>query len=117
MYRNQQVIGYIFDHNGRYENKFFFKGTTENIASFIMNNSSSTTMITDMMDMAIVTSMFGFLDRVSNKDFLKELQPEIIKMQYGQKDPIQIDFKQTEYGVMMQDELIKDHYFPYIPKM
>lgn len=117
MYKNQHVIGYVFDQDGRYKHKYYFQGTTENIASFIMNNSSLCTMITDMMDLSIVTSMFGFLNRVSNKEFLKELQPEIIKMQYGQKEPVQIDFKQTEYGVMMQDELIKNHYFPYIPTM
>lgn len=97
--------------------KYYFQGTTENIASFIMNNASSCTMITDMMDLSIVTSMFGWLDRVSDKEFLKEIKPEIIKMQIGQKEPANIIFKETEYGVMMQDELIRDHYFSYLQSM
>lgn len=117
MYKNQQVIGYIFDQDGRYDNKYYFKGTTENIASFITNNAASCTMVTDMMDIAIVTSMFGFLDRVTDREFLMELKPEIMKMQFGEKEPVNLEFKATEYGVMMQDELLHDHYRPYIPTM
>lgn len=58
MYREEQVIGYIFDHDGRYDNKYYFKGTTENIASFIFNNASSCTMVTDSLDNLVVKSKF-----------------------------------------------------------
>ena len=117
MYKNQQVIGYMFDRDGRYKHKYYFQGTTENIASFITNYASSKTVVTDMLDLLIASSTYGFLDRVPNQDFLKELGPEIMKMQLGQKEPNNIFFRETEHGIMVQDELIMDHYFPEFQSM
>ena len=117
MYSNQQVIGYKFDRDGRYKHKYFFKGTTENIASFMLNYASSKTVVTDMLDILIASSSYGFLDKVPNQDYLKELGPEIMKMQLDQKEPVNILFRETEHGVMVQDELIMDYYFPKFQSM
>ena len=117
MYRNEKVIGYMFDRDGRYKHKYYFQGTTENIASFMVNHASSKTVVTDMLDLLIASSSYGYLDKVPDQEYLKELGPEIVKMQMDEKEPVNLCFKETEYGVMMQDELIKDHYFPYFQSM
>ncbi|MBE6107362.1 MAG: hypothetical protein E7192_01820 [Erysipelotrichaceae bacterium] len=117
MYRNQQVIGYMFDRDGRYKHKYYFQGTTENIASFMMNHASSKTVVTDMLDFLIASSSYGFLDKVPDQEYVKELGPEIMKMQMDEKEPVDICFRETEYGIMMQDELIKEHYLSCISMM
>ena len=117
MYRNQQVVGYMIDRDGHYTHKYYFKGTTENIASFMLNYTASKTVVTDMLDLLIASSSYGFLDKVPNQEFLKELGPEIMKMQLDQKEPVNILFRETEHGVKVQDELIMDYYFPNLQSM
>ncbi len=59
------VIGYVFDPNGYYKDKWMFEGTMRNIASFIMIHADSDTLITDMDDNAVISSMRGgWLDQV-----------------------------------------------------
>lgn len=88
----ETVIGYVFDDDGRYREKWWFKGTTENLASFIMNNKNHEVMITDSFDLPVASSLRGgFLDRV-REDLLDELRKEIIPMQMGERKPTQMDF-------------------------
>ena len=110
MYKNQKVIGYIFDRDGRYKHKYYFEGTTDNIESFIANYASTKTVVTDMLDLLIASSSYGFLDKVPNQDYLKELGSEIMKIQLGKKVPATFFFREIEPGIMMQDELIEDHH-------
>ena len=96
------VIGYVFDRDGKYQYKWMFEGTMKNMASFIMTHVDSDTMITDMGDRPLVTSMRGgWLDRVCNSEFRKELMRELEPLQNYIKEPEKLEFEQ-DGGYMIQ---------------
>lgn len=96
------VIGYVFDRDGKYQYKWMFEGTMKNMASFIMTHADSDTMITDMGDRPLVTSMRGgWLDRVCNSEFRKELMRELEPLQNYSKEPEILEFEQ-DGGYMIQ---------------
>ena len=79
-----------------------FEGTMKNMASFIMTHADSDTMITDMGDRPLVTSMRGgWLDRVCNSEFRKELMRELEPLQNYSKEPEILEFEQ-DGGYMIQ---------------
>ncbi len=88
------VIGYVFEPDGSYKDIKYFKGTPENIASFIVTNQFNKTVITDDMDRLITSSLIGgFIHECPDQAFLVEkLHPEIIPLQLGEKEPVEIDF-------------------------
>lgn len=96
------VIGYVFDRDGKYQYKWMFEGTMKNMASFIMTHADSDTMITDMGDRPLVTSMRGgWLDRVCSSEFRKELMRELEPLQNYSKEPEILEFEQ-DGGYMIQ---------------
>lgn len=101
MYEN--VIGYIFDQpEGRYKDKYYFQGTAEKIATFIMINHKYEVTITTKLDLLICTSMpGGLLDICTDQKFLKELLPELLAIQNGK--PFEtMAFKEIEPRVMKE---------------
>jgi len=100
------AIGYVLDATGHYKFKYFFENTAKNIATFIMQNSSSNCVITDPFDQLICTSMCGFLDNVPNKEYLnKELRPTLLKFQFGEVEVVPIKFREQNYEYV-QDTLL-----------
>lgn len=97
------AIGYVFDANGFYDNKYYFENTPENISDFILNNQFSNTTITDVADNLIVTSMMGgFIDRCPDQDYLANtLLPVLIPKQQGEAPINILKFHEQEPGVMI----------------
>lgn len=102
-----KVYGYVYDDNGMHGGKIEFEGTPENMAHFIMFNKAHPTVITDMMDQFLVSStMSGFLDRVANPELRKEIIKEILPLQMGEKEAIDVVKQDVERDPI--SELAKD---------
>lgn len=81
----------------------YIKPTAENIANFIMQNRNASIIITDELDRALIAGFGGFIHTCEDKEFLlNELQPAIIPIQKGEKEPGEIE----EY---MLEETDKDN--------
>ena len=89
-----KVIGYIYDSNGYYDQKYYFDDTPENIANFITLNKNNRCTITDGADTLILKSTIGgFIDVCPNQQYLiEELIPVLLPLQLGQKDPNEVIF-------------------------
>ena len=85
----------VYDSDGMHSGPQYFAGSDENIASFIMLNRMNATTITDPLDRLIVSSLpGGFLDHFgySYVDRRDGIMKEILPMQYGEKEPVKIEF-------------------------
>ena len=78
------LIGYAKKDDERV--RVYMKPTAKNIANFIMKNDIASIIITDEMDLPVVTAECGFIYTCRDRDFLiNELQPAIIPIQTGEK--------------------------------
>ena len=104
------LVGYA--QNGSEQTKKFMKPTAENIANFIMQNDEASIIITDELDLPIITAYQGYVNSCNDRNFmLYELQPAIIPIQRGEKevgeiDEYQIDAEDTQ-DLSKTDELQK----------
>lgn len=95
------VVGYVYDNYGYYKHKYYFEGTAEKIANFIMEHRRNKVVITDLADLMICESTpGGFINYCPDQEFLmRDLQPEIIPIQrgdYGIK-PLKFEFNGYDY--------------------
>lgn len=89
------LVGYAQD--GAEQKKVFMKPTAENVANFIMQNQEASIIITDELDLPLITAYQGFVNGCDDKDFLLyELQPAIIPIQRGEKEVGEIDEYKTD---------------------
>lgn len=89
--KNEVLFGYVYDDNGYHHGKQPFEGTPENIANFIMYNRDHDTVVTDVLDCFVVSSMRGgFLDRVCDMDLRDTLAETMYPMFMGEKEPIDV---------------------------
>lgn len=93
------LVGYAQD--GMEQKKVFMKPTAENVANFIMQNNEASIIITDELDLPVITAYQGFVHTCDDKNFLLyELQPAIIPIQRGEQEVGEID----EYAMNPDDE-------------
>ena len=94
------VIGYVFNEDGMYDYKYYFEGTPENIANFIMAYPYKDITITDGADNLILTTRMGFVDTCTDQRFLaNELLPALLPRQLGDIEVEPLEFIQDEeYG-------------------
>ena len=105
--QDRTVYGYIYDSNGMHGDKIEFDGTPENIANFIMYNKNNVVVITDTMDQFVVSSTKGgFLDRIAYPALREEILKEILPLQLGDKEPIDVAMQDAERDPIT--ELAKD---------
>ncbi|MBQ3418808.1 MAG: DUF4316 domain-containing protein [Erysipelotrichaceae bacterium] len=101
------VYGYIYDENEMHGGKIEFEGSPENMANFIMYNKIHPVVITDMVDQFVASStMGGFLDRVAYPALREEIIKEILPLQMGNKEPIDVAMQNIERDPIT--ELAKD---------
>ena len=82
------VYGYVFNENGYHNGKMAFEGSPENMANFIMYNQDNETVITDVLDQFLISSMRGgFLGRVSSPELRGEVLGAILPLQRGEMEP------------------------------
>lgn len=99
-----KVIGYVLGEGGYYMDKYYFKGTAENMARFVMQFQDHNCIITDSDDELILTSFYGFLDKVLDQSKVRELQKHIVPYQLNQKELVPMKFVQLQDGVRFSME-------------
>lgn len=77
----KKVYGYVLDRNGMHYGKQLMDGSLESISDFIVSHPNNDCVITDVNDEFILSSMFGFIDRCPDKEFLEALRDVIIPKQ------------------------------------
>ena len=97
------LVGYAQD--GMEQKKLFMKPTAENIANFIMQNKEASIIITDELDLPVITAYQGFVHTCDDKKFLlSELQPAIIPIQRGEREVGEIDeYEMNSYNEDYED--------------
>ncbi len=93
------LVGYAQD--GSEQIKVFMKPTAENVANFIMRNNEASIIITDEVDLPVITAYQGYVNSCTDRNFfLNELQPAIRPIQRGEQEAGEID----EYELNPSDE-------------
>lgn len=100
MENKNKVIGYVFKYDGKYDKKYYFKDTPENIANFIWQHRQYPCTVTDTADNLIVSSTYGgFLDHCVDQKYLaNKLLPALLPLQLGEQEEQPLDFKENEYS-------------------
>lgn len=88
------VRGYIYRNNDRTEQ--WFKGTPENIASFLIRNQCADQIIlTDTIDRLVLNSFGCFIDACPDPQLLNEVGKHLVPMQLGQAVPFVVETYST----------------------
>lgn len=86
------IIGYV---NGcdRIRQTFYFEKSSANIANFIILHQENTDhiILTDLADRFILDTFGGFINHCPDQTFLQEVLKELVPMQAGEKNPIEIE--------------------------
>ena len=95
---------YMGHVTGCWDKKYYFKGTVENIAKFIMQNYQSSTVITDNDGAIICRSVVGGYLDADNKEAMADILPVLLKYQCGEKFK-ELVFKEKEEGIYYAEDL------------
>ena len=95
---------YMGHVTGCRDKKYYFKGTVENIAKFIMQNYQSSTVITDNDGAIICRSVVGGYLDADNKEAMADILPVLLKYQCGEKFK-ELVFKEKEEGIYYAEDL------------
>ena len=80
------MLGYVYQ--GQSREVYWFDGSPENIASFLMNFPDADRMIlTDQMDMLVLNTIGTFIDICPDKNQLAQILEHLIPMQMGETEP------------------------------
>ena len=87
MAADDTIRGYIYQNGTREER--WFKGSPENIASFLMRNQTADQItLTDKLDLLILNSFGCFIDTCPDREFMGKVMEHLIPMQMGEAAPI-----------------------------
>ena len=83
------TLGYVY-RDGQRE-KYWFDGTPENIASFLMRFPDADQIIlTDRMDMLVLNTIGTFIDTCPDKERLSQVLTHLAPMQMGGAEPKEV---------------------------
>lgn len=83
------ILGYVYRADSR--EKYWFDGTPENIASFLMQFPDADQIIlTDRMDLLVLNTIGTFIDTCPDQAQLSEIVKHLVPMQLGEIKPKEI---------------------------
>jgi len=100
------VIGYVNGYDGGCQVSYFEKSPA-NIASFIMLNKEHADhmILTDLADRLILNTFGEFINRCPNQEFLQEVLKELVPMQMGEKEPVELVMaSEDEFQKLLYEE-------------
>jgi hypothetical protein len=100
------IIGYVNSCDGTRQT-FYFEESSANIANFIMLHQENTDhiILTDLADRFILDTFGEFINRCSDQTILQEVLKELVPMQTGEKNPIEIEeASEKEYHRLLFEE-------------
>lgn len=85
------IIGYVYGYDGGCQ-VFYFEKSLANVANFIMlhREQADHMILTDLADRLILNTFGEFINHCPNQEFLQEVLKELVPMQMGEKEPIEI---------------------------
>lgn len=87
---DQYGFGYVYNREGNLIKKIKFAASPSGIAHFIMANDHYRTVVTDVCDILLASSMIGgFLDEVYDQKLRKEIMHSLLPIQMGEVDAIE----------------------------
>ena len=100
--REERVyMGHITEFQDK---KYYFKGTAENIAKFIIQNYQYSTVIADNDGAIICRSVVGGYLDADNKEVMADILPILLKYQRGEKFT-ELVFEEKEERSYYSEEL------------
>lgn len=98
------IIGYVYGLDGERQ-EYYFEKSPSGIASFIMlkKEHADKMILTDTLDRLVLDTYGEFINRCSDQKLLQEITKELVPMQLGDKEPVDIpiasvDEAQTFWG-------------------
>lgn len=83
------TLGYVY--RGGEREKYWFDGTPENIASFLMHFPDADQIIlTDRMDILVLNTIGTFIDTCPDQEQLSQVLTHLIPMQMGETEPKEV---------------------------
>lgn len=100
------IAGYVYSYSGERQT-FYFEKSPENIANFIMLHQENTDhiILTDIVDRLILNTFGEFINRCPDQAYLQEVLKELVPLQMGEKEPIEIlAASEDEYLTLLNEE-------------
>lgn len=111
----ENLIGYIYNEEGKHSGRIYLDGNPENIARFIARGVNVPRIeITDGFDIMKVTTISNFLNWIDGEEFREELLKYLIPMQMGQSDPWSKPIVFSRGGEDEQEEERINNEFRYV---
>lgn len=113
-HEKEYVYVYVYNKQGIYSPALKIEKDIEQISNIIIKTENSPRIvITDLLDNFILDTIYGYIDRCSDKKLLKEILKVLIPMQeteYGrQKQPGEIRILNNENYINL-DKLLKKNF-------
>lgn len=88
------IVGYayLYPHGSEIPQVYVFNMTPVNIANFIGQHMTdcSEIMVTSQMDMPVLTTIGGFIDKCPNQQLLREVLQHLVPIQMGEAVPKEV---------------------------
>lgn len=100
------IVGYVYGYDGMRQ-VFYFENSPANIANFIMLHRENTDKIvlTDLADRLILNTFGEFINRCPDQAFLQEVLKELVPMQMGEKEPVELlSASEDEFQKLLAEE-------------
>ena len=80
---------YLYPHGEEFPQVYVFSMTPENIANFIGQHQAdcSEMTLTDQMDITILTTFGGFIDKCPDREMLQNVLQHLVPIQMGESSP------------------------------
>lgn len=82
------VLGTVCGGRDNGERRYWFEGTSKNIASFLMRHADADVIyITTPLDMPVMSSFGCFIDQCPDRSRLQAVLEQLVPMQGGETEP------------------------------
>lgn len=95
--KKELILGYVYGHDGGRQ-EYYFEKSPSSIASFIMlkKENADKLVLTDTLDRLILDTYGEFINRCPDQKFLQEITAELVPLQLGDKEPLDIPIVSME---------------------
>ena len=91
------IIGYVYGFDGERQ-EYYFEKSPSSIASFIMlkKEHADKMILTDTLDRLVLDTYGEFINCCPDQKLLQEIAKELVPMQMGDKEPVEIPIASAE---------------------
>lgn len=95
--KKELILGYVYGLDGGRQ-EYYFEKSPSSIASFIMlkKENADKIVLTDTLDRLILDTYGEFINRCPDQKLLQEITAELVPLQLGDKEPLNIPIASME---------------------